>query len=402
MRVESHVPRRSLTDLLPVEPVAAALPAVMFGLAAISIPITTAEAFGLSQGQTASLIIGLFGIPGIACLVLARIYRQPLLMAWHVNGLVFITALSVQYTYPEVLGGMLVAGLLVLALGASGLSVKLAQLIPTPVVFGIVAGTVMPFVIRVFSEMNVYPLLIAASVGTFVLARRWSPTHIPPILPAILVGFGLTFLLGEFGSVPTSWTFPTPELTLPALSVPAIVSIAPVMAIFIAVQSNLTTAIVLRSQAYDSPHRLANAISGGGTSLGSLLGAVPISTGSAVIALLAGPEAGEHRKRYISVYVCGVAWLLIAAGAGMVTLLPLIIPLSLLLAFAGIALFGPLTQALQEVTKGPIRVGPIFAFVVASSQLSLFGLGPLFWALIVGVVATLILEREDYLAVRTG
>jgi predicted benzoate:H+ symporter BenE len=65
-----------------------------------------------------------------------------------------------------------------------------------------------------------------------------------------------------------------------------------------------------------------------------------------------------------------------------------------LLALAGLALVGVLAQALGEMVRGPLLLGPLFAFVAASSQLTLFGLGPLFWALVIGTGVSLVLEAE--------
>jgi benzoate membrane transport protein len=114
--------------------------------------------------------------------------------------------------------------------------------------------------------------------------------------------------------------------------------------------------------------------------------------GALVTPLTAGPEAGERAVRPWSVYATGAAFVLIALGAGVAAGLPAALPLPLLLALAGLALVGVLAQALGEVTRGPLRLGPLFAFAVASSGLSLLGLGPLFWALVVGTAVSLLLE----------
>ncbi len=44
------------------------------------------------------------------------------------------------------------------------------------------------------------------------------------------------------------------------------------------------------------------------------------------------------------------------------------------------------------MVRGPLQLGLRFAFVSASSHLTLFGLGPLFWALIIGTGVSLVLE----------
>jgi benzoate membrane transport protein len=52
------------------------------------------------------------------------------------------------------------------------------------------------------------------------------------------------------------------------------------------------------------------------------------------------------------------------------------------------------------MTKGPIRLGPLFAFAVASSELSLGGFGAAFWALVIGMAVTLVVEQREWHAMR--
>ena len=80
--------------------------------------------------------------------------------------------------------------------------------------------------------------------------------------------------------------------------------------------------------------------------------------------------------------------------------LPSLQPLPLLLAIAGLALIGVLAQALGEMVRGPLLLGSLLAFVAASSQLTLFGLGPLFWGLVAGTGVSLLLEAEALLQLR--
>ncbi|HEV2128527.1 MAG TPA: hypothetical protein VGR22_07915, partial [Thermomicrobiales bacterium] len=63
--------------------------------------------------------------------------------------------------------------------------------------------------------------------------------------------------------------------------------------------------------------------------------------------------------------------------------------------------FSVLSSALTEMVNGPLRLGPLFAFVVASSELSLGGLGSAFWALVIGMTVTLVLEPNEWRAVRS-
>jgi benzoate membrane transport protein len=82
--------------------------------------------------------------------------------------------------------------------------------------------------------------------------------------------------------------------------------------------------------------------------------------------------------------------------------LPALLPLPLLLAVAGLALLGVLSQALEQIVKGPLRLGPLVAFAVASSTLSLFGLGAAFWALVFGTLTSLLVEGDALRAFRSA
>jgi benzoate membrane transport protein len=168
------------------------------------------------------------------------------------------------------------------------------------------------------------------------------------------------------------------------------------------VQANVPSVIYLRSQGYRPPERLLNVVSGAGTVLGSLFGPITIVLALPPILLSAGPAAGDRSIRYRSVYLPVAAGLLIAIFAGTAADLAVLVPPVLLLTMAGLALVPPLTVALREITAGPLVVGPLFAFVVALSDMSVLGLGPFFWSLVVGALTSLLFEREGWRQLATA
>jgi benzoate membrane transport protein len=78
-----------------------------------------------------------------------------------------------------------------------------------------------------------------------------------------------------------------------------------------------------------------------------------------------------------------------------------LVPPVLLLAMAGLALLPALVAALREITTGPLILGPLFAFAIALSEMSLFGLGPFFWSLVLGTAVSLVLERDGWKRLRS-
>ena len=82
--------------------------------------------------------------------------------------------------------------------------------------------------------------------------------------------------------------------------------------------------------------------------------------------------------------------------AGTAADLAVLVPPVLLLTMAGLALLPALTVALREVTAGPLVLGPIFALTIALSDMSLLGLGPFFWSLVLGTLVSRIFERDGW------
>jgi benzoate membrane transport protein len=92
------------------------------------------------------------GLPGLLGLVLTIRYRQPLLL----TGNIFIASLDGRLSYPELVGASIVAGTSIVLLSALGLTGRLAAWIPAPIVLGLLAGAVMPFVSDIFTSLGVH------------------------------------------------------------------------------------------------------------------------------------------------------------------------------------------------------------------------------------------------------
>jgi benzoate membrane transport protein len=222
--------------------------------------------------------------------------------------------------------------------------------------------------------------------------RSWLPafgTAIPNIIISIAA------LTGELGQVPARSPLPVLTLTTPVFSVRTIATATPVLLILTTVQANLPSVVFLRDQEYHPPERVINSVSGVGTLVGSLLGPTAVSLSLPATAL----AAGEHQLRHRSVCLASGALMLVGVLASMAADLPEIIPLPLLLALAGLAVIGVLANALQQITRGPLLLGPLFA--IALSKISILGFDPFFWALVIGTGISLLLERDELQTLRS-
>ena len=178
-------------------PLSMAIPLSIIALAVLIIPLATAQALELTPQQTGAWLFALYAIPGLLSLLLTHLYRQPLYLGWNVAVIVFLASLAGQVRYTDLFGAALVGGAVVALLGALGLTIRVAALVPAPVMHAVVAASVLPFVVRVFDALNQEHLVIAGTLLAYVLGRRFLDTRIPPIQLALVVVLVLTGITGR-------------------------------------------------------------------------------------------------------------------------------------------------------------------------------------------------------------
>jgi benzoate membrane transport protein len=397
MAIRSEEFRRTLPALI------AGLTVAIVFLAVLSIVLTAAgpRGMGLSDRRTSGWIALVYGLPMIPSLVLTLRYRMPLLLTGNVFALIFFVSLGNRIGFPELAGASILAGAIVLVTTVLGLTARLAAWIPAPIVQGLIAGAVIPFVVNIFSSLSTsggarVPIMVGCAVLGYLLSQRLLGTRLPPILPAFVAGFIAAAATGQLGAIPSTFALPGLEFIRPDFSWTAIATVTPVLLALMTVQSNVPAVIYLRSQGFHPPERILNVVSGAGTLLGSFFGPITVSLALPPVLVTAGPTAGERSLRYRSVYLPVAAGLLIAIFAATAADLAMLVPPVLLLTMAGLALVPALAVALREISAGPLVLGPLFALAIALSKMTVFGLGPFFWSLVLGTAISLLLERDGW------
>jgi benzoate membrane transport protein len=372
-----------------------AIQIIVIFITVLSIPLTASLILSLSPAETSSWILSLYSFSALLSLLLTIVYRQPILLTGNIFFVIFINGLEGQISYPELIGASIVAGAAVTLITLLGLTKRLADLIPFPIMFGLLAGAVFPFVSNIFRTVNQAPLLIIATFIVYLLSRRFLGTRIPAILPALIIGILMAAITGQINVLSEQLTLTFPKLTAPNFTLPAIITATPVFFVLITLQGNIPSLRFLQSQNYNPPEFVIGIISGVGTMIGSLLGPTGISLSLPATSLVAGAEAGEHNKRHLSVYIICCVALLIGILAGIAVDIASLLPFVLLLTFAGISVVDVLGTAVKRLTEGPLFLGPLFAFIVAMSDISLLGFGPFFWSPAIGTGVSLLLERDE-------
>jgi benzoate membrane transport protein len=87
--------------------------------------------------------------------------------------------------------------------------------------------------------------------------------------------------------------------------------------------------------------------------------------------------------------------LLIAFAGTTIAALVGVLPRSYVFALAGLAILGALQDSLEKSFSGPLRFGALVAFMVSVTPFAILGISSAFWALLAGVAASALLERQE-------
>jgi benzoate membrane transport protein len=155
----------------------------------------------------------------------------------------------------------------------------------------------------------------------------------------------------------------------------------------------------LRAQGYRVADGPATVAVGLATLASALFGGHPANVSRIATATLAGPTAGLLAGRYRATLLTAGLMVLLGAAAGPVAALLAALPSSYVVALIALALLPTFEDALARAVGGPLRTGPVVAFIVAASPVAVLGLPSACWALLAGFAVSLLLEPE---ALRSG
>jgi len=113
-------------------------------------------------------------------------------------------------------------------------------------------------------------------------------------------------------------------------------------------------------------------------------------------AICMGREAHDDpARRYVAAVAAGVFYFALGLFGATVGALFAAFPRELVLAIAGLALFGTIAGALaQALSDEHEREPALITFLVTASGLTFFGVGAAFWGLAAGAIARFVLHRH--------
>ncbi len=370
---------------------------IWYAFGAVPVHMAVAGQLGLTSAQSSSWIFIIWTSGAVASIGLSLFFRMPIPITWSIPGLIYLGTLAGNFTFAEIVGANLVAGVLILLLGLLGVGGRIINWLPLPIVMGMFAGSIFGYVTRLVTVTVEDALVAGPTVAGYFLGRLIKNPRIPPVGLAVVCG-GIAILVGGQATTEAmSWSLPVLAVPDMGFSLAAIAAISlPLVALTLGL-GNVQGLGFLLGQGYKVPVNPISIVVGVNSVVNAILGGHPASVARAGIAILASPDAGPESQRYTGTILSAVLTMTIALAAGLVIPILAVLPSSYVFALAGLAIFASLQDAFEKAFASSLRFGALVAFAVASTSFSYVGITSALWAVIAGLAASLIAERSELL-----
>jgi benzoate membrane transport protein len=393
--------RSSFVGDLTAENAVNAIVAFAFAISGpVAIILAVGSRGGLSEAQIASWIFGSFFLNGLLSIGFCAYYRQPLVFFWTIPGTVLLGPALARASFAEVVGAFVVAGVLMLALGLSGVVRRAMDAVPLPIVMGMVAGVFLPFGVDWIKAFET-DLAVALSMTVAFLLLSALPalaSRLPPLIVAMAVGIAV-LALRRTGSLPpldTGTVFAAPVFVMPAFSYATLIELVVPLAITVLVVQNGQGIAALRASGHNPPVNAIAVACGAWSILVGLVGSVSTCLTGPTNAIIA--TGREPRSHYAAGILVGLFALVFGLLSPFFTKLLLATPPAFIATLAGLAMLRVLQIAFATAFQGAFGIGALVAFLVTVSGVSIAGIGAPFWGLVFGVLVSRIMERRDFAA----
>lgn len=370
---------------------------VWYAFGTVPLHIAVSNQLGITPEQTSSWIFILWFTGAVSSISLSVYFRQPIPITWTIPGLIYLGTLAGHFTYAELVGANLVAGVLIIVLGLLGVGARIMRWLPLPIVMGMFAGSIVNYATRLVSA-TVEDIVVAGStVAAYLIARLVNSRRLPPVGIAMLVG-GIVIVIADRAlPAQVSWALPAVAIPRMTFSLSAIFAVSLPMLILSMGLGNVQGLGFLLAQGYRVPINSITTILGINSVINALFGGHPAIVARTGVAILASPEAGPPESRYWANVIAASLTLTIAIAAAPVASLLRILPMPFVYALAGLAIISSLQDALVKAFGQNLRFGALVGFAVAATPFSFLGITSAFWAVVAGLVASFFGENQELL-----
>jgi benzoate membrane transport protein len=364
---------------------------LMTGPALIILQASAAGNF--TNQQTINWMFAANFFPGIFGILMALLFRIPITGGHSISGVAFLATVTAHFTYPQLIGGYVMSGLLICIIGLSGLFTKIIKWVPKEVISAMLAGLVTGYVVKLVPSVKELPLVGGAALVSFFICTKYSK-RIPPVMAAVVVAFLALFLTQNLNINKKDISFFFPTVQTPEFSWMGILTLALPLAMLILSNDAAPGIGALESSEFNPPIRKIVSLSGIFSIITGFFGGHCANIAGMMTAICAGPDSGQKTRRYIASLLSGIVTLLFGVFAWRIVPFIQSMPQAFVSLLAGFALIGVLHSSLQMGFSGNrYRLSALSAFLMALSNVSFFHISAPVWALVFGAVIAKTVEK---------
>ncbi|QQM31192.1 benzoate/H(+) symporter BenE family transporter [Martelella lutilitoris] len=358
-----------------------------------SVVLQGLEGIGASPAQSASGLMALSIVMGIAGIVISAITRMPVSIAWSTPGAALLaTAGTLPGGFAEAVGAFIIANLMIIAAGLLKPVGRAISSIPAPLANAMLAGVLLALCFAPVEAVKFDPLLGLPIIVAFVVAGAFNRLlAVPAALGAfvLVLVFGVDLPAGSWGNV---WREapPMPVWVTPVFSLQAAISVALPLFIVTMASQNIPGVAILAINEYRPSAGRMFSLTGLFSLVAAPFGGHGVNLAAITAAMCAGPDAhADPKRRYWAAIVAGIGYVVFGLMSGLVVALVSLAPPILIEAVAGLALIGAFAAAALAAFKQPdAREAAAITFLVAASGVGFFGISGAFWGLAAGLAIT--------------
>jgi benzoate membrane transport protein len=382
---------------LSASAIIAGITAIIVGYAGPTVIIfQVAENANLTDGQIASWLWAYSIGSAIITIYASWTTRQPQIMAWSTPGVAFLVFALTGYQFSDAIAAFLISNLIILLIGYLAWFQKVMAMVPMSVAAALNAGILLPFAVQGIDGWKMEPEIVGSMVATFFIVRFFSPRW--AVAAVLLVGGVVCVAMGKAQMDQFEFVLATPIFTMPTFDLGAVFDIAVPLTVLALTGQYLPGLAVLKSYGYQPDNNRVVKQCGFISLLFAPFGCHNLNPSSMIAGIVAGPEANEDpSKRYWAAIVAGVVYIIFGTLATSFVLLFSSLPAEAIMALAGISLLAAIAHSLNAAMKEEVNdiLTPTVVFIVAISNIEIFSIGSIFWAIIVGLALSLVERLKE-------
>ena len=357
---------------------------VMTGPAIIILQAGAAGNF--SNQQTVNWMFAVYFFGGLFGILMPLLFKIPITGAHSISGVAFLATITAHFSYPQLIGGYVMSGLLIFLIGISGLFTKIIKWVPKEVIAAMLAGLVANYVVQMIQGVKALPIVGGAALLSFFICTKFSK-RLPAVMIAIVVAFITLFLTQDLTMSAKPIRFFLPSVQMPEFIWMGLFTLALPLAMLILSNDVAPGVGALESANFEPPIKKIVSFSGVFSIIAGFFGGQSANIAGMMTAICSSSDAGVKSKRYMASVVSGILTLLFGVFAWKIAPFIQSLPQAFVSMLGGLALIGVLLSSLQlGFTGNKYRLSALFAFLIALSQVSFFHISAPVWGLVVGAI----------------